>query len=245
MPGRRNDMARHRVLIVEDEFLLAWELANELRLQHFEVAGTAATVAAGLRLARAERLDAAILDMNVRGQSVEELIRLLLADRVPVVFVTGYSLRKVPSWAPAWLRFQKPISVVEVVRALRAALGSAPGGDASGRYAPAGALAPAPRQADLPTLESRGEPGQEVRVSDMTERELQVLAGLAEGLSNKRIGNRLDIAEGTVKAHMKSILRKIGARNRTQGAVWAVANGLTGADAVGTGTVDPQDTLPG
>lgn len=58
---------------------------------------------------------------------------------------------------------------------------------------------------------------------DLTERELQVLHMIAEGLSNKMIGNKLGIAESTVKVHVKHILGKIGLRTRVEAAVWAVS----------------------
>ena len=56
----------------------------------------------------------------------------------------------------------------------------------------------------------------------LTDRELQVLHMIAEGLSNKMIGNKLGIAESTVKVHVKHILGKIGLRTRVEAAVWAV-----------------------
>ncbi len=51
--------------------------------------------------------------------------------------------------------------------------------------------------------------------SGLTPREQQVLQGLGAGLSNKSIARRLGIADGTVKTHVKAILRKLGAPNRT------------------------------
>ena len=59
----------------------------------------------------------------------------------------------------------------------------------------------------------------------LSEREEQILRDLVKGLSNKTIARKLDIAEATVKVHMKSILRKIRVTNRTQGAIWALENG--------------------
>ena len=58
---------------------------------------------------------------------------------------------------------------------------------------------------------------------DLTDRELQVLQMIAEGLSNKMIGNKLGIAESTVKVHVKHILGKVGLRTRDEAAVWAVS----------------------
>lgn len=60
----------------------------------------------------------------------------------------------------------------------------------------------------------------------LTERELQVLKGLTEGKSNKEIARDLDITEPTVKLHMKTLYRKVGAANRTQAALIAREAGL-------------------
>jgi two-component system, NarL family, nitrate/nitrite response regulator NarL len=59
----------------------------------------------------------------------------------------------------------------------------------------------------------------------MSEREAQMLNGLVKGHPNKVIARTCDITEATVKVHMKSILRKIRVDNRTQAAIWAMANG--------------------
>lgn len=58
---------------------------------------------------------------------------------------------------------------------------------------------------------------------ELTERELQVVHMIAQGMSNKMIGNKLGIAESTVKVHVKHILNKIGLRTRVEVAVWAVS----------------------
>jgi two-component system, NarL family, nitrate/nitrite response regulator NarL len=55
-------------------------------------------------------------------------------------------------------------------------------------------------------------------------REAEILDFLKEGMSNKVIAQKLDVAEATVKVHVKAILRKIGAANRTQAAMWATAH---------------------
>jgi two-component system nitrate/nitrite response regulator NarL len=59
----------------------------------------------------------------------------------------------------------------------------------------------------------------------LSEREAQMLNGLVKGHANKVIARTCDITEATVKVHMKSILRKIRVRNRTQAAIWAMENG--------------------
>lgn len=63
-------------------------------------------------------------------------------------------------------------------------------------------------------------------VEALTPRELEVLELVAEGLSNQRIGERLGIAEPTVKSHVSQICAKLGAGNRTDAVRIAVRRGL-------------------
>ena len=63
---------------------------------------------------------------------------------------------------------------------------------------------------------------QSAGAAGLTEQELRILEKIAAGLSNKQIGRELDIAEGTVKVHVKHILRKLELRSRVEVAVWAV-----------------------
>ena len=62
----------------------------------------------------------------------------------------------------------------------------------------------------------------------LTEREAQILYGLVQGHSNRMIARTCDITKEAVKSHVRSILRKIGVENRTQAALWAMANGYAG-----------------
>lgn len=62
----------------------------------------------------------------------------------------------------------------------------------------------------------------------LSQREVQILKCLLRGDSNKMIARRLDITDATVKVHMKSLLRKIKAGNRTQAAIWALNHGISG-----------------
>ena len=60
----------------------------------------------------------------------------------------------------------------------------------------------------------------------MSGRELEVLELLARGMSNKQIAHELKVADDTAKNHIKSILRKMGAQDRTQAATEAIQRGI-------------------
>ena len=66
----------------------------------------------------------------------------------------------------------------------------------------------------------------------LTGRQQAILRCICRGYSNKTIARTLDIAESTVKIHVKVILRKIGLKNRTQAAIWAIQNGLCSASEI-------------
>jgi len=70
--------------------------------------------------------------------------------------------------------------------------------------------------ADIDNLAARG----------LSEREIDVLRRLGSGSSNKEIARAMRISDGTVRVHLRSVLRKIGAENRTQAAIWSVRHGL-------------------
>ena len=63
----------------------------------------------------------------------------------------------------------------------------------------------------------------------LSSREVQILALVARGLSNREIGAELTISEHTAANHVRSILRKSGCANRTQAATYAHRHGLVGA----------------
>ncbi len=79
---------------------------------------------------------------------------------------------------------------------------------------------------------SNGKDAKKTTGGKLSEREEEILSCLVCGNSNKDIANSLCLTEGTVKVHVKSILKKIHVRNRTQAAIWALNNGIK-FDAVG------------
>lgn len=79
-----------RILIVEDEYLIALELETTLRAAGYRVIGPAPTVRATLELLKSERPDAAILDINLAGEWVTPVAEVLRAKSVPFILASGY-----------------------------------------------------------------------------------------------------------------------------------------------------------
>ncbi|MCV9935367.1 response regulator transcription factor [Boseaceae bacterium BT-24-1] len=78
----------------------------------------------------------------------------------------------------------------------------------------------------------------------LSAREVSILEGLMLGESNKVIARKLEIAEATVKVHVKAILRKVRVRNRTQAAMWAMQNAVTRIPVAEESGANDDEHLP-
>lgn len=207
--------AMQRVLIVDDHPLFRRGLVQLLQtVPDFTLVGEAAGGAEGLALACALRPDLILLDLNMRETGGLEVLRGLRAARIDarVVMVTvsdsgedvvaalrggveGYLLKDM-----------EPEAMLEALQAVAA-----------------GRVVIPPQLNHLLAAALRGETRpQSAGAAGLTEQEVRILEKIAAGLSNKQIGRELDIAEGTVKVHVKHILRKLELRSRVEAAVWAV-----------------------
>jgi DNA-binding NtrC family response regulator len=81
----------HRILVVEDEFLIALEMKAMLIDGGFRVIGPVATVAAALAIIEKEPPDAAVLDVSLRGERVTPVAKVLQAMEVPFVLASAYN----------------------------------------------------------------------------------------------------------------------------------------------------------
>jgi CheY-like chemotaxis protein len=79
-----------RILIVEDEFIVAAMAQDMLTELGATVIGPANTIAMGLCLARTDTIDAAVLDVNMDGDRIDPVAEVLSARSIPIVFATGY-----------------------------------------------------------------------------------------------------------------------------------------------------------
>ena len=118
--------AGRRVLIVEDESLVAMLLETILEDMGCVPVGPAATVEEGLQVAGGdEPLDAALLDVNVAGKQVFPIAEALKARGVPFVFSTGYGEGGLPDEWRGQPTLQKPFTEAAVRDALMTAMGLA------------------------------------------------------------------------------------------------------------------------
>ena len=107
-----------RILIAEDEPLLAIAMSDQLREHGFEVVGVAATVSQALGLIDREHCDAAILDCNLRGASVEPIADCLRERQIPFLIHSGYNNNNVPAKFADAPFLSKPVGVATLMAAL-------------------------------------------------------------------------------------------------------------------------------
>ncbi|HEX8668417.1 MAG TPA: response regulator [Allosphingosinicella sp.] len=114
---------RLRVLVVEDEMLVAMNIEDMLLDLGHEVAGIAGRLAAALALAKETRFDAAILDVNLAGERSFPLADYLSEQGVPFLFATGYGLAGIEEPYRARTVLQKPFRRAQLAAALAEAVG--------------------------------------------------------------------------------------------------------------------------
>lgn len=107
-----------RILIVEDEFYLADDLACALKEAGAEVLGPAATLSEAQAYVDRNGFDCAILNMNLRGDLAFPVADRLAAGGIPFLIVTGYSSASLPERFAEVRRIEKPSDARKVVEAL-------------------------------------------------------------------------------------------------------------------------------
>ena len=108
-----------RVLLVEDEFLLSSLLAQDLRAAGFEIVGPCPSLATALQAAGHENFDAAILDINLRGELVYPAAEKLAERAIPFVFLSGYAMANMPERFRGYPRIAKPAPPGTVLRMVK------------------------------------------------------------------------------------------------------------------------------
>lgn len=202
-----------RVLIADDHDLLRDTLDLWFRQERIDVTPARDLPSALAAIDRADPFDLILLDYGMPGMNgLDGLARALAGGKgARVALMSGIAPREVAEQAlemGAAGFLPKTLPAKTLVNAVRfMAMGE--------QYAPVDFITAAPDAAPVNALADKLSP-----------RELQVLQRLCEGKANKEIARDLGIQEPTVKLHMKTLYRKIGAHNRTQAAMIAKEAGL-------------------
>ena len=203
-----------RILIADDHDLLRETLSMFLASEGSIDTALASTLDEALDFIHSEeKFDLIMLDYNMPGMAgLNGLKRAMEASGgSPVALMSGIASRAVAEEALAFGAagfVPKTLAAKTLVNAVRfMAMGE--------KYAPIDFMT-----ADDPTVAPNP------LAQKLSRRELQVLEGLSKGKSNKEIARDLDLQEPTIKLHVKTLYRKIGAANRTQAALIAKEEGL-------------------
>ncbi|MBT5097899.1 response regulator [Gammaproteobacteria bacterium] len=209
-----------RVLIIDDHTLFRDGLQGLLERHNIEVVASLGDGQEGIRLAQTLLPDIVLLDMRMPTITGLEVLKNLQANKfeAPVVMLTTSNderdlVEALRNGAKGYLL--KEMEPDDVVAALREIV--------------KGETVVAPNLTQILARVVKGEPILETEpspIDDLTPREAEILSLLAEGQSNKVIARNLGISDGTVKLHVKAILRKLNIHSRVEAAVIAVEHGL-------------------
>jgi two-component system NarL family response regulator len=203
-----------RVVIADDHPVYRDGLKTILEAEaDIEVVAEAGDGREAIARFKEHRPDLVLLDLRMpRMDGVDAAAAILRLDPAARILVlTTFDgdediHRALAAGAKAYLLKEAPRA--EIVQAIRAVL-------ADRKYV-------APQAAERLAERAQGR--------DLTDREIQVLEEIARGRSNKEAGDALSISEATVKAHVNSILGKLGAADRTQAVVIALRRGIVRLD---------------
>ncbi|WP_296697436.1 response regulator [Thiocapsa sp. UBA6158] len=209
-----------RVLLIDDHALFRFGLQELLERRGIQVVAAVGDTAMGLKRVAETLPDVVLLDMRMPQLDGLEMLRRLRAAHpgMPIAMLTTSAeerdvIESLQGGAQGYLlKDMEPDALIaalsEIVQGrtvvapeLAIVLAKAVQGEAAGMAA-------------------------EGRIADLTPREHEILCHLAEGQSNKAIARRLNISDGTVKLHVKAILRKLDVHSRVEAAVIAVERGL-------------------
>jgi DNA-binding response OmpR family regulator len=118
-PGPAAGLSGKRILVVEDSPVVAPFTADLLAELGCEVVGPAANLAVGRELIESEPIDAALMDLHIRGERVFPLCEALDAQNVPFVLTSGYADWTMPDKWDNRARLQKPYTIDDVRAALQ------------------------------------------------------------------------------------------------------------------------------
>lgn len=219
-------MRNINVLIVDDHPLLRQGLSRLLELEGgINVVGQASNGVEALRLMDELEPDVLLLDINMPGMNgidVAKTVRMEHPDTEVLVLTIhdneSYVNEMIRVGAKGYLlKDAEPREVVQAIK--RVATGETV-------YSTHLMERVMERYHHMEVQYSRLQSAAAINELELTEREMEILQYIVEGLSNKEIANTLYVSEKTVKNHITNLLRKLEVDDRTQAAVFAVSHGM-------------------
>ena len=207
------------ILIVDDHPMLRRGVKELLQLEAgLDAIGEASSGQEALEIAENLEPDLILLDLNMKGMDGIQTLKALrdkdIYSRVVIFSVSDNHedvIAALKAGADGYvLKETEPEELVSYIRQA-----------ATGTMAISDKLA-----AVLASEIGNRKEGSDRSVDGLTQRERQILKQIAAGMSNKMIATKLDIAEGTVKVHVKNLLKKLKMRSRVEAAIWAMENNL-------------------
>ena len=222
-------MSPIRVVLVDDHALMRQGISTILSAQaDIEVVGEASSGEEALEVVRLVRPDVVCMDVEMPGIGGLEATRQLVSDTevtAHILMLTtfereDYLLAALDAGASGFLlKNARPEHLVDGVRSIAA-------GEAL--LAPELTRAVIERAVARDRAESTATASISVIPDELTEREVEVLRLMAEGLSNDEIAAALVIGRATVKTHVSNVLMKLSLRDRVQAVAFAYRSGLVG-----------------
>jgi DNA-binding NarL/FixJ family response regulator len=216
-----------RIVVVDDHPLFRQGVVDTISLEpDFVVIGEATSGEEALTLIRNLNPSVAIVDVNLPGINGQQVTQHVVNEKLPtrIMLLTAYDdseqkLHAMKVGAAAYcVKDVQPETLAEIVREV-----------VKGNYVIGEQVLDAQELEKWLEPESESDPSFYSELGDpyepLSKREMEVLAQLTKGMSNKEIANELGISHQTVKNHVTSILRKLGVEDRTQATLYALKRG--------------------
>ncbi len=213
-------MQETKIVIVDDHPLMRQGIIQLLALEpSFKVVGEASNGQDALTTVLEQSPDVVLMDLNMKGMDGIQSLKLLRENDVDakiIMFTVSNESEDVVNalrnGADGYLL--KDMEPEDLLERIHSAI--------------SGQLVLSPELMHILALQLRSDPKvpKSSEIGSLTKREKEILKQISVGSSNKQIGRKFEITEGTVKVHVKNLLKKMNLKSRVEAAVWAVENKL-------------------